>query len=95
MLDQLVHPWDFPKGGTLWWKDRPGQRAAITEPLPAPKREQWYIIEITDLFHDWSSGKIKNHGLQIRPAHEFGSFVFFVSSDAPDKAKIPRLIFCS
>jgi len=94
-LDQIIHPWGFPKGGTLWWKDRPGHRAAIPESLPAPKREQWYIIEITGLFQDWSNRKIKNYGVQIRPAHDFGSFVFFVSSDTADKSKIPRLIFCS
>ena len=22
-VDRIIHPWDFPKGGTLWWKDRP------------------------------------------------------------------------
>ena len=95
MLDQLVHQWNFPKGGTLWWKDRPGQRAAIADPMPAPKREQWYVIDITTLFIDWSNKKIENYGLQIRPVHEFGSFVFFTSSDAADKSKIPRLIVCS
>lgn len=93
-LDRLIARWDFPKGGTLWWKDRPGQRAVTTDPLPAPKKEQWYIIDITSLVNDWIGGKFENFGLQLRPAHEFGSFVFFVSSDAPDKSKIPRLVFC-
>lgn len=93
-LDRLISRWDFPKGGTLWWKDRPGQRAVTTDPLPAPRKEQWYIIDITLLVNDWVGGKFDNFGLQLRPAHEFGSFVFFVSSDAPDKNKIPRLVFC-
>jgi len=93
-IDRLISRWDFPKGGTLWWKDRPGQRAVTTDPLPAPKKEQWYIIDVTLLVHDWMDGKSENFGLQIRPAHDFGSFVFFVSSDAPDKSKIPRLVYC-
>jgi len=93
-LDRLISRWDFPKGGTLWWKDRPGQRTVTTDPLPAPKKEAWYIIDITSLVNDWVGGKFENFGLQLRPTHEFGSFVFFVSSDAPDKSKIPRLVFC-
>jgi hypothetical protein len=94
-VDRLVNRWDFPKGGTLWWKDRPGQRAVTTAPLPAPKKQQWYIIDITSLAHDWIDRKSENFGLQIRPEHDFGSFVFFASSDAPDKGKIPRLILCN
>jgi hypothetical protein len=93
-IDRIIHRWDFPKGGTLWWKDRPGHRAITTDPLPAPKREQWYIIEFTALAQEWLDQKSENFGIQIRPAHDFGSFVVFVSSDAPDKSKIPRLIFC-
>jgi hypothetical protein len=94
MLDQLVNAWSFPKGSVLWWKDRPGQRAAIADPLPAPKREQWYIIDITNLYFGWASRKFENYGLQLRPVHDFGSFVFFVSDDAADKRLIPRLVFC-
>ena len=93
-VDRIIHRWDFPKGGTLWWKDRPGHRAIITESLPAPKKEQWYIIDITPVVKDWLDGKAENFGIQLRPSHEFGSFVVFVSSDAPDKSKIPQLIFC-
>jgi hypothetical protein len=94
-VDRIIRRWEFPKGGTLWWKDRPGHRAITTDPLPAPRKEQWYIIEITELVHEWLDRKSENYGIQIRPTHEFGSFVFFVSSDAADKSKIPRLIFCS
>jgi TIR domain-containing protein len=94
-LDRIIRHWDFPKGDRLWWKDRPGHRAVTTDPLPAPKKEQWYVIELTELVQEWLDGKSENFGIQLRPVHEFGSFVFFVSSDATDKSKIPRLIFCS
>lgn len=94
-LDRIINRWDFPKGGTLWWANRPGHRAVTTESLPAPRKEQWYIIELTALVQEWFEGKSENYGIQIRPAHDFGSFVFFVSSDATDKTKIPRLIFCT
>ena len=94
-LDRLISAWTFPKGDRLWWKDRPGQRAVSTETLPAPKREQWYIVELTSLVNEWLERKSENHGIQIRPVHNFGSYVYFVSSDAPDKRKIPRLLFCS
>ena len=92
-VDRIIHRWDFPKGGTLWWKDRPGHRAITTDPLPAPKREQWYIIDITLIVKDWLDGKAENFGIRLRPSHQFGSFVIFASSDEPDKTKIPRLIF--
>jgi hypothetical protein len=93
-LDQIIHRWDFPKGGTLWWKDRPGHREITTASLPAPRKEQWYIIDLTTIVQEWTDGKSENYGIQIRPVTNFGSFVFFVSSDAVDKSKIPRLIFC-
>lgn len=95
MLDRIIRRWDFPKGDRLWWKDRPGHRAITTEALPAPRKEYWYIIELTGLVHEWIDRKSENYGIQLRPTHEFGSFVFFVSSDAEDKSKIPRLIFCA
>jgi hypothetical protein len=93
-LDRIIQKWDFPKGDRLWWKDRPGHRAVTTDSLPAPHKEQWYLIDLTALVQEWLDGKTDNFGIQIRPMHNFGSFVFFVSSDAADKSKIPRLVFC-
>ena len=94
-LDRLIAAWDFPKGGTLWWKDKPGQRAVSSDFLPAPRKGQWYMIDLTELVYEWIDQKsTANYGIQIRPIQSFGSFVFFVSSDATDKSKIPRLIFC-
>jgi hypothetical protein len=93
-LDRVIQRWDFPKGDRLWWKDKPGARAISAEPLPAPRQEQWYVIELTNLVQEWFDGKSTNFGIQIRPNSNYGSVVVFVSSDAPDKSKIPRLIFC-
>lgn len=94
MVDLLIDEWDFPKGGVLWWRNRPGQRAAIVTPLPAPKRDFWYLIDITDLHTAWQSGYTKNYGLQLRPVHDFGSFVFFASGDTLNDNEKPRLIVC-
>jgi hypothetical protein len=94
MLDRLINDWHFPKGERLWWKDRPGQRAISTDPLPAPKRDFWYVVELTETVDEWVTQKSKNYGIQLRPTHDFGSFAIFVSSDASDKTKIPNLIFC-
>jgi len=93
-LDRLINAWDFPKGDRLWWKDRPGQRAVSTDFLPAPRKQQWYIIDLTELIDEWLDQKSPNYGIQIRPVHDFGSFVFFVSSKGTDKSKIPQLVFC-
>jgi hypothetical protein len=93
-LDRVIQRWDFPRGDRLWWKDKPGARAISVEPLPAPRQEQWYVIELTNLVQEWFDGKSTNFGIQIRPYSNYGSVVVFVSSDAPDKSKIPRLIFC-
>jgi TIR domain len=93
-LDRLIGNWNFPKGDRLWWKDRPGQRAISTDPLPAPKRNMWYVVELTGVVGEWLDSKSQNYGIQFRPTHDFGSFAVFVSSDAADKTKIPRLIFC-
>jgi hypothetical protein len=94
MMDRLVNDWHFPKGERLWWKDRPGQRAISTDPLPAPKRDFWYVVELSEIVDEWVGQKSKNYGIQLRPTHDFGSFAVFVSSDASDKTKIPNLIFC-
>jgi hypothetical protein len=94
-VDRIIKQWDFKRGDRLWWKDKPGARAITTQPLPAPKKEQWYLIDLTNIFQEWVSGKSENYGIQIRPVNNFGSFVFFVSSKAADKSKIPRFVWCS
>jgi|ERR1051326_2440250 hypothetical protein len=94
-VDRIIQQWDFKRGDRLWWKDKPGARAITTEPLPAPKKERWYLIDVTNIFQEWVSGKSDNYGIQIRPANNFGSFVFFVSSKSADKSKIPRFVSCT
>jgi hypothetical protein len=94
-FDRIIQAWDFPKGGRLWWKDRPGAQAVSADLLPAPIQEQWYAIDLTSLIGGWRDGTIPNYGVQIRPTSNYGSHVVFVSSDAADKSKIPRLIFCT
>ena len=94
-FDRIIRAWDFPKGDRLWWKDRPGAQAVSADFLPAPIQEQWYAIDLTSLIGEWLDGTIPNYGVQIRPTSNYGSQVVFVSSDATDKSKIPRLIFCT
>jgi hypothetical protein len=93
-IDRIIQPWDYKRGDRLWWKDRPGSRAITTDALPAPKKEEWYLIDLTKITQEWIDGKAENYGIQIRPVRNFGSFVFFVSSKADDKSKIPRLVAC-
>jgi TIR domain len=94
-VDRIIQRWDYKKGDRLWWKDRPGSRAITSEPLPAPRKEQWYLIDLTAMVQEWVDGKAENYGIQIRPVRNFGSFVFFVSSRADDKTRIPRLVACA
>jgi hypothetical protein len=94
-VDRIIQRWDFKRGDRLWWKDRPGARAITTDALPAPKKEQWYLIDLTKIVQEWVEGKTENYGVQIRPVNNFGSFVFFVSSKAADKSKIPRFLSCT
>ena len=94
-IDRIIQRWDYKRGDRLWWKDRPGSRAITTEPLPAPKKERWYLIDLTEIIQEWIGGKAENYGIQIRPVRNFGSFVFFISSKAADRSRIPRLVLCA
>lgn len=93
-IDRIAQAWDFPKGDRLWWKDRPRTFPTDMQVLLAPGRKQWYMIELTSLVDSWRSNTFANHGIEIRPLETNNNYVFFVSSDASDKSKIPRLLFC-
>jgi hypothetical protein len=93
-VDRIIEPWKWDLTQHIWWKDRPGGFPVITEPLPPPQKTHWYVIEITRLYNQWSSGVIKNFGFQIRPASNYGSFVQFTNYLALDKAKIPHILLC-
>jgi TIR domain len=93
-VDRIAQAWDFPKGDRLWWKDRPRTLPTDMQVLLAPGRKQWYMIELTSLVGGWRSNTFANHGIEIRPLETNNNYVLFVSSDASDKSKTPRLLFC-
>ena len=93
-VDRIAQAWDFPKGDRLWWKDRPRTIPTDMQALLAPGRKQWYMIDLTNLVEGWRDNTFSNHGIEIRPLETNNNYVLFVSSDASDKSKIPRLLFC-
>ena len=93
-VDRITQNWSFPDGDRLWWKDRPGVQPFTAETLPVPEGGRWYVIGLTELAQAWFDRKLDNYGIQIRPLANNNDFAIFASSDAPDKSKIPRLLFC-
>jgi hypothetical protein len=93
-IDRIIEPWKWDFSQHIWWKDRPGGLPVVSEPLPPPQKAHWYVVEITKLYNQWRSGAIRNFGIQIRPATNYGSNVGFVNNIAPDRSRIPHLLVC-
>jgi hypothetical protein len=93
-VDRIIERWKWDLTQHIWWNDRPGSFPVITDALPAPKKTHWYMVEITRLYNQWSTGTIGNFGFQIRPASNYGSFVQFTNNLAMDKTKVPHLLLC-
>jgi hypothetical protein len=99
-LHRITEPWDWRTQGTgvdrdrLWWADRPEVELWSPVELPVPAAEQWYAIDITDLYRAWQDGLWPNHGLQLQPLQFFGNnFNEFYSADyADDPSLRPRLV---
>jgi hypothetical protein len=93
-IDRIIERWKWDFSQHIWWKDRPGGFPVVSEALPPPQKTHWYVIEITKLYNQWSSGVIGNFGMQIRPATNYGSIITFVNNMAQDRGKIPQLLLC-
>lgn len=80
-VDRVTSPWDWAPDDRLWWAKRPKVEPLITTALPAPVPNQWYRIEITELYNAWKQGTYPNFGVQLRPASVNNRFNKFVSSN--------------
>lgn len=86
-LDRVDGLWDESTG----WPTRPD--ATLLKTMPAPGSEGWYEIDITDLYNDWQSGAVANHGVQLRPTNTGNNFNAFHSSDYQDDPSLrPMLV---
>jgi hypothetical protein len=87
-LDRVTQPWDENTG----WYNKPAtvQQAAI---LPAPVPDQWYAIDITELYNNWKRGLYPNYGIQLRPTQWCcKDSANFRSSDYSVAAYRPKLV---
>jgi hypothetical protein len=98
-LDRIAEFWDWRTQGTgrdrlrLWWADRPATVQWIPGALPAPILNQWYTIDITDLYNFWQNGTCANYGVQLRPVFNNNRWDEFYSSDYLDDPSLrPRLV---
>ena len=98
-LDRITDYWDWKSQGTgsdrlrLWWRDRPNAAQWAGNPLPPPTPNQWYSIDVTDLYNAWQNGTYPNYGVQLRPLNIGNNWsVFNSSEEAGDPALRPKLV---
>lgn len=90
-LDVVTSPWDNSTG---WYS--PSPTTTYLKTLDVPAVGSWYAIELTELYKQWKSGAIPNHGIQLRPlgiAHEFNEFRS--SEYAADPTLRPKLVIAT
>jgi hypothetical protein len=87
----IKQPWSWKRGDRLWWRDRPTATPWKNRVIAAPGINQWTLIDLTDLFQEWCSGRLPNYGVMLRPVENGNTYNNFVSTrGAADKR--PRLI---
>jgi hypothetical protein len=103
-LDRITEFWDWRTQGTgadrerMWWIDRPNAvqwNQDVFQPLPVPAFDQWYTIDITNLYNAWqaSGNGIDNFGIQLRPASINQNQNSFYSSNYLDDPTLrPKLV---
>lgn len=97
-LAAMTSPWDWRTMGTgrdhdrLWWADQPSavQWGGI---LPAPGRDAWDQIDMTDLYDAWQSGEMPNYGIEPQPLQNWNNWdTFFSSNYMADPSLRPELM---
>lgn len=98
-VDRVTEPWDWKSRGTgsdhdrLWWQDRPSAEQFGANSLPPPSPNDWYSIDLTELYNAWQRGDLPNYGLQLRPARNDNQWATFVSSDEESRTSLrPQLV---
>jgi hypothetical protein len=86
-LDKVTEAWDEKTK----WENRPSSVELETLPVPSP--DEWYSINITDLYNEWKNGVTDNYGIMLRPNRINHSYNQFWSSDySNDKSLTPKLV---
>lgn len=91
-VDRVAATWNTA-GDRLWWRDLP--QAIPWAQAQAPRRNTWYVLDITGLFHDWRANRVVNYGIQLRPFANNNNNNLFVSSRGEDQTKRPGLLACN
>jgi hypothetical protein len=86
-LDRVTSQWDE----TTRWPNRPSYVNLST--LQPPIKDNWYVIDITEIYRSWKSGIYPNCGIQLRPTSNDHKYNTFYSSDYVDQPSFrPKLI---
>jgi murein DD-endopeptidase MepM/ murein hydrolase activator NlpD len=85
-LDYVTSPWDENTG---WYSKPPATQVGV---LPAPILNNWYAIDLTDLYNQWQAGTLINYGIQLRPTSVANQWNNFASSDYSDPSLRPMLV---
>lgn len=89
-LDRITQAWSWQE--RLWWSQKPSAVQWNQEVLPAPARNEWYAIPITELWNGWVNGTYPHYGIQLRPTSTDHRFNEFYSADNSDQSRRPRVI---
>ncbi|MCE8536836.1 VCBS domain-containing protein, partial [Ruegeria pomeroyi] len=61
--------------------------------IPQPSVGQWVTIEITDLYNQWQSGELANHGIVLSDSETHSTALRFFSSDYLENPSLrPKLV---
>ena len=86
-LHRITSAWDE----STKWSSQPSTTRIGT--IPAAADNQWYEIDITNLYNDWKNGTYANYGIQLRPSSTNNAFNTFYSSDYTDNPSLrPKLV---
>lgn len=78
-LDRVTQNWDaLFATGIMRWADKPA--ATNLRTISAPAVNNWYSIDITDLYNAWQAGTYPNYGIALRPTGNWDQFNYFWSS---------------
>lgn len=97
-LFKITQSWNWTSQGTgrdrlrLWWADQPAAILYRSTPIPAPRVNSPFNIDITDLYNSWRSGSTPNYGIELRPVSNNNNFDVFGSSRNPKSALRPALV---
>lgn len=87
-LDRLLAPWNEDAS----WRSQPD--AATVAVLAAPTHiNDWYRVDITELYRGWITGTYPNYGVRLRPLYNNNRFnVFYSTEYSQNQALRPRLV---